>query len=260
MILLHPNSNPPAPPPTSPVFSMLVKIIIINQEHQSNSWKSFLIPSILSLQIPASYPTVLLQNIYFHIYISVYSAPCPSSKLPPLTTGISEMVFYPCHPHHFALYIEQSGCFRSIHIIRLFFYFKPLILLIAPREVQRLHPGQQGKTEQITAYLLDFYCILTLVTMLGHNDFIFLSQTCQNGCRHTSFVLVLSLIRILHLLPGSLPAGSFPSLKAQFNYAYLQNPFLTSLLQLFSITSPALLPCQKMFLFNCLPSSLLTKM
>lgn len=162
------------------------------------------------------------------------------------------MVFYPCHPHHSALYIEQSGCFRSIHTIKLFFYFKPLILLIAPREVQKLHPGQQGRTEQITAYIPDLlYCILTLITMLSHNDFLCLFQPSQNGCCHTSFVLVLSLIRILHFLPGSLPAGSFPSLKAQFDYAYLQSPFLTSPLQLLSITSPALLPCQKMSLFNC---------
>lgn len=164
MVLLHSNSNPLVPPlPTSPVFSMLVKIIIINRELESDSWKSFLIPSIFSLQIPASYPIVLLWNIYFHIYISVDSEPRPSSKPPPLITGISKMVFYPCHPHHFALYIEQSGCFRNIHMIKPFFYFKPLILLIAPREVQKLHPGQQGRTEQITAYLPDlFYCILTL--------------------------------------------------------------------------------------------------
>lgn len=204
-------------------FSMLVKRIIIHQVLESDPWKPSLIPTILSSQIQALYLIVLLQNMYFPICIPVYSVPHPSRKLLPLTftamtTGPSETIIYVCHPHHLALHIEQSEWIRSIHTTKPFFCFKALILLIAPREMQRLHPGQQGSAELIPAYLPDLsYCILTLsLCSATMTSFVFPNHAKTVAATQSLYLFPFSL-EFCTSFQALCLAGSFPSFKAQFH-------------------------------------------
>lgn len=65
----------------------------------------------------------------------------------------------------------------------------------------------------LPAHLPDLSTALSLAIVLGHSDSLCLSQTCQDGCSHTSFLLVFPLIRILPFLPGSLPGWLLHSLQ-----------------------------------------------
>lgn len=72
--------------------------------------------------------------------------------------------------------------------------------------MQRFHSGQQGRA-WACACLPSWPLLLhTCSCHYAQPQWLpWLSQTCQDGCSHTSFVLVFSLVRILYFLPRSFP-------------------------------------------------------